>query len=133
MTYVLDKTAREPDFNLVGMPFTPNSHAPAHDSATGQQIYGFLTSRIGVALLIGSVIAAPSRPPVIATEPFLAKIIGEDAFTDEMKKYTGRVVRFIIEHLGGAWVRRGVKVTVESRYGSGSIYTLRDLAIEVAA
>jgi hypothetical protein len=97
-------------------------------------IYRFLTSRLGVGVLMGAVIAAPSRPPVIATEPFIAKLVGDAAFTDDMKKYTGRVVRQIIEHLGGAFVRRGVKVTVESRYGSGSIYTFGgNLALDVAA
>lgn len=40
-----------------------------------------------------------------------------------MKKYAGRLVRYIVEHLGGGWVRRGVKITVASRYSSGSIYT----------
>lgn len=122
-TYLLDATSLQTDPNLVDMAFTPSSHAPAHESQTGQAIYDFLTSRLGVAVLMGAVIAAPSRPPVIATEPFIAKLVGEAAFTDDMKKYTGRVVRFIIEHIGGAWVRRGVKVTVASRYGSGSIYT----------
>ena len=50
-----------------------------------------------------------------------------------MKKYTGRLVRFIIEHLGGKWVRRGVKVTVASGLGGAQIYTLDGgLALEVA-
>ena len=38
----------------------------------------------------GAVIAAPSRPPVIAIEPFIAKLVGDAAFTDEMKKYMRR-------------------------------------------
>lgn len=122
-SYLLDAVSLQADPNMSDLFFYPGSHVAAYESATGQTIHGFLTSRLGVAVLMGSVIAAPSRPPVIATEPFLAKLAGEAAFTDEMKKYTGRVVRQIIEHLGGAFVRRGVKVTVESRYGSGSIYT----------
>ncbi|MEG3153459.1 hypothetical protein [Sphingomonas sp. RB1R13] len=108
---------------MIDLFFYPGSHIAAHDSETGQAIHDFLTSRLGVAVLMGAVIAAPSRPPVIATEPFIAKLVGDAGFTDEMKKYTGRVVRQIVEHLGGKWVRRGVKVTVTSRYGSGSIYT----------
>jgi hypothetical protein len=124
-TYVLDATSLEADPNIVDLLFTPGSHTPAHESATGKAIYNVLTSRLGVAVLMGAVIAAPSRPPVIATEPFVALLAGDAAFTDEMKKYTGRVVRQIIEHLGGAFVRRGVKVTVSSRYGSGSIYTFQ--------
>ena len=44
------------------------------------------------------------------------------------------ICRRIVEHLGGKWVRRGVKVTVASRYGSGSIYTFGgNLALEVPA
>lgn len=132
-SYVLDSTALQADPNLIDLAFEPSSHAPAHASPTGQAIYRFLTSRLGVGVLMGAVIAAPSRPPVIATEPFIAKLVGEPAFTDDMKKYTGRLVRFIIEHLGGMWVRRGVKVTVPSRYGSGSIYTFRGgLTLDVA-
>lgn len=121
--YLLDKTSLQTDPNMSDLFFYPGSHTNAHESDTGQAIHDFLTSRLGVAVLMGSVVAAPSRPPVIATEPFIAELIGDDAFTDEMKKYTGRVVRQIVEHLGGKWVRRGVKVTVDSRYGSGSIYT----------
>jgi hypothetical protein len=131
-TYRLDATALQTDPNMSDLFFSPGSHAPAHESPTGQAIYNILTSRLGIAVLVGSVIAAPSRPPVIATEPFVAKLVGDDAFTDEMKKYTGRIVRQIIEHLGGAWVRRGVKVTVNSRYGSGSIYSFgSNLVVEI--
>lgn len=131
-TYLLDATALQTDPNMADLFFYAGSHAPAHESQTGQAIYKVLTSRVGVAVLVGSVIAAPSRPPVIATEPFVAKLVGDAAFTDEMKKYTGRIVRQIIERLGGEWVRRGVKVTVDSRYGSGSIYSFRNkLALEI--
>ena len=124
-TYTLDTVSlqRDPNLGDIDDTFTAGSHAPAHASATGEAIFAFLTSRMGVAVIMGAVIAAPSRPPVIATEPFIAKLAGEEAFSDEMKKYTGRVVRVIVEQLGGKWVRRGVKVTVDSRYGSGSIYT----------
>jgi len=135
-TYKLDSISRQRDPNMTEMDtiFTAGSHTPAHESETGQAIYEFLLSRMGVAVLMGAVIAAPSRPPVIATEPFLEALVGEPAFTDEMKKYTGRLVRFIVEQLGGAWVRRGVKTTVDSRYGSGSIYTFGDgPIIEIAS
>ena len=132
-TYLLDATSLQTDPNLSDFFFSAGSHTPAYESPTGQSIYRFLTSRTGVVVLMGSVIAAPSRPPVIATEPFITKLVGVEAFTDEMKKYTGRVVRQIIEHIGGSFVRRGVKVTVDSRYGSGSIYTFGgNLALGVA-
>lgn len=133
-TYRIDSVSQRRDPNLSDFYFYPGSHIGAFESPTGQAIHDFLTSRLGVAVLMGAVIAAPSRPPVIATEPFIAMLVGDDAFTDEMKKYTGRIVRQIIEHLGGAFVRRGVKVTVASRYGSGSIYTFGGgLALQAAA
>ena len=133
-SYLLDATSLQTDPNMSDLFFDPGSHVSSYESEAGQAIHGFLTSRLGVAVLMGSVVAAPSRPPVIATEPFIAKLVGDAGFTDETKKYTGRLVRQIIEHLGGQWVRRGVKVTVPSRYGSGSIYTFGgDLALEIAA
>ncbi|WP_292208391.1 hypothetical protein [Mesorhizobium sp.] len=125
INYNPDKISLGRDPNLHDFIFDAGSHANAHDSLIGHGIYELLTSRLGVAVLMGAVIAAPSRPPVIATEPFVLRHVGSAGFTDEMKKYTGRLVRYIIEHLGGRWVRRGVKVTVESEYGSGSIYTFR--------
>lgn len=132
-TYQIDSISLQRDPNLSDFYFYPGSHTGAFESSNGQAIHDFLTSRLGVAVLMGAVIAAPSRPPVIATEPFIAKLVGDAAFTDEMKKYTGRVVRQIIEHLGGKWVRRGVKVTVPSRYGSGSIYSFGGkLALDIA-
>lgn len=124
--YQLDLIALQPDPNLsAAQGFTAGSHAAAHASKVGREVFRLLTSRFGVAVLIGAVVAAPSRPPVIATEPFVHALVGDAGFTDEMKKYTGRLVRFVVEQLGGRWVRRGVKVTVDSRYGSGSIYTFR--------
>ena len=126
--YHLDATVLETDPNLRDMNFSVGSHGAAHDSAIGQEIFRLLTSRFGVAVLMGAVVAAPSRPPLIATEPWVHRFVGDEGFTDEMKKYTGRLVRIIIEYLGGRWVRRAVKVTVDSRYGSGSIYTFRNPA-----
>lgn len=123
--YRPDRISLSRDPNLDGFTFDPGSHGNAYGTPIGQGIYELLTSRLGVAVLMGAVIAAPSRPPVIATEPFVLQHVGSAGFTDEMKKYTGRLVRYIVEHLGGRWVRRGVKVTVVSEYGSGSIYTFR--------
>ncbi|WP_189553064.1 hypothetical protein [Mesorhizobium sp. M8A.F.Ca.ET.021.01.1.1] len=123
--YRPDQISLSRDPNLNNFVFDPGSHANAHNTSIGQGIFELLTSRLGVAVLMGAVIAAPSRPPVIATEPFVLRHVGTAGFTDEMKKYAGRLVRWIIEHLGGRWVRRGVKVTVTSAYGSGSIYTFR--------
>lgn len=119
---MLDGPSQQTDPNMADLFFYPRSHVTAFESPTGQIIHDFLMSRTGAALLIGAVLAAPSRPPVVAVEPFLASLVGDAAFTDEMKKYTGRLVRQVIEHLGGTFVRRSVKVTVQSRYRSGSVY-----------
>lgn len=123
---MLDAVARELDPNMANFGYYPYSQVSAHESQAGQAIHDFLTSRVGVAVLIGAVLAAPSRPPIVAAEPFLAKFVGDAAFTVEMKKYAGRVVRQIIEHLGGTFVRRAVKITVPSRYGNGSIYSVEN-------
>lgn len=124
--YVIDEVARQPDPNMADFGFYPYSQVSAHEAQAGQAIHDFLISRLGVAVLIGAVLAAPTRPPIVAAEPFLAKLVGDAAFTVEMKKYAGRVVRQIIEHLGGSFVRRAVKITLPSHYGSGSIYTFDD-------
>lgn len=130
--YLIDPTSLQGDPTVSGIYFYPGAHSEAFSSPTGCAIHSFLTSRLGVAVLVGAVIAAPSRPPVVAAEPFIAALVGDNAFTDEMKKCTGKMVRQIVESLGGRWVRRGVKVTVPSRYGSGSIYTFDGkLALEV--
>ena len=124
MTYMLDKTSLEEDpafFSWSSRSWA--SSIKVYESETGTLIRDFLTSRMGVAVLMGAIIAAPSRPPIVAAEPFIAILAGDAAFTDEMKKYTGKLLREIIENLGGRWVRRAVKVTVPSRYGTGSIYT----------
>ncbi len=121
-----DESSLAPDPNLAGLEFHPGSHAQAFKGPVGQHVYMLITSRFGVAAIIGAVVSAPSRPPVVALEPLLLSEIGEAAFTDEMKKLTGRIVRFVVEYLGGRWVRRGIKVSVNSRYRSGSVYSFRE-------
>lgn len=121
---IIDAVALQQDPNVKGMVFNPGSHQKAFESPVGQEIYKAATSRFGVTALIGAITSAPSRPPVVALELLIFRLVGEDGFTDEMKKMTGRLVRFVVEHLGGRWVRRGVKTTVSSRYSSGSIYSL---------
>lgn len=119
-----DAHALERDPNLVTLSFDAGLHEGAFNTAVGQQIYHLVTSRFAIAAMIGALVVAPSRPPVVAVEPLLFQQIGSEAFSDEMKKLTGRIVRFAIEHIGGRWERRGVKVTTRSRYRSGSVYSL---------
>ncbi|MEC3950823.1 hypothetical protein [Sphingobium sp. HWE2-09] len=123
--FTMDSVALQRDPNLADMPFQAGSHSPAFESETGQRIFDLLTSRIGVAMLIGAVCSASSRPPVVGIEPLLASQIGEPAFEDAMKRLTGRIVRYIIEHIGGKYETRGVKVTqaLASHYSSGSTYS----------
>ena len=119
-----DQIALERDPNLVDFEFNAGSHSSAYESEVGQRVFNLLTSRLGLAMLIGAVCSAQSRPPVVGIEPLLASQIGDAAFEDPMKRLTGRIVRYIIEHIGGNYGSRGVKVTkeLESHYKSGSTY-----------
>lgn len=123
MSFDLDDVALERDPNLADFTFDAGNFRTIWEAPTGQAIQRMLTSRFGVAALIGAVSAAPSRPPVTATEYQLYRITGPDAFDDQHKQMTGRLIRQIIEHVGGSFVRSRVKVTFKSRYKSGSIYT----------
>lgn len=124
--YAFDTTGLSRDPNLESLAFEAGSHSSAYETETGAAIYSLLTSRIGLAMLIGAVASAPSRPPVVGIEPLLASEVGEAAFTDEMKRLTGRIVRYIVEHIGGKYEGRGIKVTkaLNSHYSSGSTYSL---------
>ena len=121
--YKLDSAARQRDPNLQGLTFDHGSFTSLAATAAGQAIEATLVSRAAVAALVGAISAAPSRPPQPAIEQHLADEVGNEAFGDEAKKMTGRMIRQIVEHLGGRRVRRGVPVTVKSKFTKGSIYT----------
>jgi hypothetical protein len=87
------------------------------------QIAQVVVSVEGLNRLIGAVIAAPSKTPVSALEQLLENSVGDQAFIDNAKKLTGRLVRQVIEQMGGKWVRAGAKAPTGSRYNRGSIYT----------
>jgi hypothetical protein len=105
----------EPDFGNFANVGSPEFRA---------QITTILTSSEAVNRIIGAVSAAPSRPPVTAIEQLLLDHGGDTAFGKEPKKMVGRLIRQIVEHLGGHFVRRGVPVTVISEFKKGSIYKL---------
>ena len=111
------------DPNLTG--FTPDlgQYLNVHSPADTKTLISVLTSIEGVNRLIGSISSAPTRPPVVAIEALVFDALGKQAFVDESKKLIGRIVRQIVEHLGGKWVRRGVKTNVPSRFNRGSIYS----------
>jgi hypothetical protein len=119
-TFIIDRPMCELHPNMPKYPML--WHWQTHEGDVRPMIDAVLTSRLGVSLIAGAILAAPSRPPIVALEPFLAELVGDKAFSVEMKKYTGRLLKQVIEHLGGTFVRRAVKVTVPSRYRSGSIY-----------
>ncbi len=105
--------------------FVPNlgHYANVHAPGDRDKLIAALTSVQGVNRLIGAILSAPSRPPVVAVESLIFETLGVNAFSLESKKMIGRVVRQIVEQLGGRWVRRGTKTTGQSRFNRGSIYT----------
>jgi hypothetical protein len=111
------------DPNLAGFEPDYGNFANVGSPEFRSHITAVLTSVEAVNRIIGSVSAAPSRPPVAAIEQLLVDHGGETAFDKEPKKMIGRLIRQIIEHLGGSFVRRGVPLNVASRFKKGSIYT----------
>ena len=93
-------------------------------SALGQRILEVMLSRDAVNAVIGAIEAAPTRPPFPALDRFLLPAIGLRAADDDVKILVGRILRQMIEHLGGAHVRSGVPITEASVFANGSIYSL---------
>lgn len=91
------------------------------DMAISKRISYILSRDFTLALLENHVATKPQVPAVVSVEGILADCIGEDAFTDDMKQYTGWRVRQIVEALGGEWVKAGVRIN-NSRYKTASIY-----------
>ena len=112
--------ARDP--NLAGFEPDYGNFANVGSPEFRTQITSILTSVEAVNRIIGSVSAAPTRPPVAAIEQLRADHGGDTAFDKEPKKMVGRLIRQIVEHLGGQFVRRGVPLNVASRFKKGSIY-----------
>ena len=90
--------------------------------AAGQSLIKTLLSHDAICALIAVIDAAPSRPPHPALERYLSAGVGPAYSDDAMKVLCGRVVRQIVEELGGVWVRSGVPVKVTSKFANGSIY-----------
>lgn len=125
--FKLDPVALEQDPNLADLAFDPGPQSTVFHTNIGQQIFALLSSRIGVAMLIGAVASAPSRPPVVGVEPLLNAQLGDAAFEDNYKRLIGRITRFILEHVGMEHDTRGVKVAknLPSHFSSGSTYKFR--------
>jgi hypothetical protein len=123
LNYLYHPAVMQPDPNLSDFVPDVGSFKELAGTEKGRAIINVLISIAGVNRIVGSVASAPSRPPVVAVEHALTYQIGCDAFDDETKRFIGRMIRKIVEHLGGRWVRSGVKITVQSTFSKGSIYS----------
>lgn len=108
-------------------PHIPNfnklKHLARYDNADGRELFDLMTSRAGVSAMVGAVIAAPSKPVIAAVEDLLFSQMGERAFADPMKQLAGRIAKWVlVEVLGAVHTRRGVPITVTSRFSKGSTY-----------
>jgi hypothetical protein len=99
---------------------------PSAPFALGQQVIEVVLSQDGTAAVIGAIDAAPSRPPQPALDRHLLPVIGLDALRDDVKILVGRVLRQVVEFLGGRHLRKGVPVTVTSTFANGAIYIFGD-------
>lgn len=119
---MFDETSLSRDPKLTQLIFEPSNLRPVYESENGKKLFEVLASRHAVSALMGAICAAPSKPPVPAVQSLLEDQIGDAAFENPMKQLTGRMIRQIVEELGGRHVRRGVPITVTCRYTKGSIY-----------
>lgn len=119
---MFDDIALSRDPRFVEFEFDASNLRPAYETDQGRKLLDLLLSRYAVSALTGAICAAPSKPPVPAVQSILSDQIGEPAFENAMKQLTGRIIRQIVEHLGGRHVRRGVPITVTCRYTKGSVY-----------
>jgi len=115
------KITRDP--NLVGFVPDYGQYGSILGTALCDQIAQVVVSIEGLNRLIGAVVAAPSKTPVPALEQLLDDNVGDQAFINDAKKLTGRLVCQVIEYVGGVKVRPGAKAPAGSRYNRGSIYT----------
>lgn len=119
-----DERHRERDPNLATFIFKPGNLIAVYDTPTGRAIEATLVSRYSAAALRGAISAAPTKPPMPAIEHILSVDVGEVAFVDDSKKLIGRLIRQIVEHLGGEHTGRGTPLAVASKFSKGSTYTL---------
>ncbi len=99
---------------------SPDKFGTAHLTVS-KRINHVLTRDFSIALIVNQVVTKPHIPPVVAVEGLLAETVGDEAFSDDMKQYTGWRIRLIVEALGGEWVKAGVRVN-NSKYKTGSVY-----------
>ncbi len=99
--------------------------APFARTPEGRSVIDVVLSTGAVDAVLGAIDSSPARPPHPALDRHLLPVIGSAALDDGVKILCGRVVRQLVEHLGGRHVRKGVSITVASVFANGSIYVLR--------
>ena len=109
-------------------PLPSNVEAPgfpvSEQTFPGRDIRGIVSSIEGYLIIRIAITIAPNVPPVVAFEEAFEVLIGEAAFSNDMKQYTGFLIRRGVEEMGGSFLKKGVKITRRSRYTRGSIYSL---------
>lgn len=123
--YALTEDQLKIDPRMLDFDPTLGPQAKLRHTPLGQEIEHLYTSYAGITAILASIRIASQRQPVVAVEPFLLELAGEGAFTDEFKQYAGRIMRAVVERLGGRLVGSR-RVVGRSRYASGSIYTFDD-------
>lgn len=96
---------------------------PLARSAEGERLIEVLTSRDAVCAVVGAIDAYPNASPLPALHRYLLGHLGIVAADDEMKILAGRVLRQVIEHLGGTHVR-SEEIEVGGIFTSGAVYEL---------
>jgi hypothetical protein len=97
--------------------------APLARSAEGQRMIAVITSRDAVAGVIGAIDAGRKRSPLPALGRYILQEFDRQALSDPMLQLAGRVLRQVIEHIGGVHVRAHSRIRVPSLWSSGSVYT----------
>jgi hypothetical protein len=123
-TFLRRSDAISSDFKFV----PGNFYSGLAKTPTGKEIRKLLLSDGAVLVLTGAALAAPSRPPIAALTPFMAEHVGEDAFEDQYKRFTGHCVRQLMEHLGAKFGGNKPIIAKGSRYATGAKYTFGSVA-----
>ena len=90
----------------------------------GLNIKNIVRSPEGRLIIRTAITMAPGVPTAVAFEGAFEELIGEAAFSNDMKQYTGFLIRGVVEEMGGKLEEKGVKIKRRSNYTRGSTYSL---------
>jgi len=85
--------------------YNPKMHKNTFESLEGQLIWNFINSLLGIELM--KFVSDKKRPAAEGISYILQLIIGV-ALTDDQKKATGNMIRFVMEENGYKHVEYGV-------------------------